>query len=168
MRLEVGTFHVQDVVFGSATRLNGDVLEINKNELLDMVKADPYVAQADIEIARPGESVRIIEYENVIEPKLKVEGGGTPYPGVCGRSTDTVGAGRTYRMNGVAVVECLDISGLPEASEGDPVLLRRHRSPPDASHGLNLLDEGEGGDGLELPPRRRDAHTVEPPARGAQ
>lgn len=140
MRLEVGTFLIKNVVFGSVTRLNGDVLELDKDELLSIVREDPYVAQADLDIARPGESVRIIEYENIIEPKLKVEGGGTPYPGVCGRPTDMVGTGRTYRMNGVAVVECLDISNLPEASVGEARQWGREHAD----------DESSADDGKEL------------------
>ncbi|MDP2948251.1 MAG: glycine/sarcosine/betaine reductase component B subunit [Chloroflexota bacterium] len=119
MRLEVGTFRIREVVFGRRTRLESGVLELNKQELLDGVLKDPYVARADIDIARPGEPTRIIEYENIIEPKLKVEGVGTPYPGVCGRPTEMVGAGRTHRLGGVSVIECLDLSDIPEAVMGE-------------------------------------------------
>lgn len=119
MRLEVGTIKIKDVVFGRQTRLEGGILELDKHELLEAVLKDPYVAQAELDIARPGEPVRVIEYENVIEPKLKVEGGGTPYPGVCGRPVEMVGVGRTHRLGGVGVVECLDRSNVPEKSMGE-------------------------------------------------
>ena len=127
MRLEVGAFPVSHVTFGPRTHLNGHELVLNKQEILDMVRQDPYVAQADVRIARPGESVRIIEYENVIEPKLKTEGEGTPYPGVCGRPTEMVGTGRTHRLAGVAVVECLDLTGMIESSPGETRQWNRER-----------------------------------------
>ena len=127
MRLEVGTFPISDVTFGSSTQLSGGRLVLNKQEMLDIVLLDPFVAQADVHIARPGESVRIIEYENVIEPKLKVDGEGTAYPGVCGRPTEMVGTGRTHRLAGVAVVECLDLTGMIESAPGETRQWSRER-----------------------------------------
>ena len=40
MRLEVGSFPVRDVVLGDETRLNGDVLEIDQQELIDGISKD--------------------------------------------------------------------------------------------------------------------------------
>ena len=39
---------------------------------------------------------------------VKVSGGGSVYPGICGRPVDTVGSGRTHKLTGVAVVEVSD------------------------------------------------------------
>jgi len=119
MRLEVATFEIKDARFGRQTSLRGGILELDKEELLKPVLQDQYVAKADLEIARPGESTRVVEYENVIEPKLKVDGGGNCYPGVCGRATEMVGSGKTHRLGGVAVVECLDLSNIAEAAPGE-------------------------------------------------
>lgn len=142
MRLEVGTFPVKDVVFGSRTRLQGGVLEIHKEELLDMVRQDRYVAEADVQLAKPGESVRIVEYENVIQPKVKVVGRGVPYPGVCGRPTEMVGTGRTHQLGGVAVIECLDIAGIPESTPGEARQWGRERevsfSPENKLRGIHV------------------------------
>jgi glycine reductase len=46
---------------------------------------------------------------DVLEPRIKVEGPGMVYPGVCGRPVTTVGQGRTHRLAGVAVVEISDV-----------------------------------------------------------
>jgi hypothetical protein len=119
MLLEVATFPVRDVLLGSRTRLDGDVLEIDEHELLGIVRQDPYVDEVKLELAKPGEPKRLIEYENVIEPKVKVQGAGTPYPGVCGRPTELVGEGRTHRLSGLAVVEFLDLSDRPESAIGE-------------------------------------------------
>jgi hypothetical protein len=123
MRLEVGTFPVRDVVVGKRMAWDDGVLEIDVNELLDLVVQDP-IEKAKIEVVKPGESARIINYEDVLEPKVKVSGGGTVYPGVCGRPTDSVGEGRSHRLGSVGVVQCLDTANV-EASVADSRLWGR-------------------------------------------
>jgi glycine reductase complex component B subunit alpha and beta len=109
MKLEVGNFPVRDMIFGSQTRWADGTLEVDKEELLDLVRQDPSVAWADIDIARPGESARIIRIRDIIEPKVKVAGVGMAYPGIAGRSVDTVGQGRTHRLSGMTIIPCGDM-----------------------------------------------------------
>jgi sarcosine reductase len=104
--LEVGTFPVRDVVPGSQTCWTDGVLEIDRRELCDLVRDDPAVAWADIEIARPGESSRIIRIRDIIGPKIKVEGPGMTYPGIAGRPVAIVGRGRTHRLAGMTIMPC--------------------------------------------------------------
>src|SRR5262249_29597996 len=103
MRLEMGTFPVTDIVFGPATRYDAGRLTVNRDGVLAAVRQDPRIASAELEIARPGESVRIWPVRDVIEPRIKVDGPGVCYPGICGRDIATVGAGRTHRLAGVGV-----------------------------------------------------------------
>ena len=105
MILKVGTFNINSVEFSDKTRLEGQTLTINKSEMLDMVLQDPNIADATLDIAHPGDPTRIIGYGNVIEPRLKIEGPGVVYPGVCGRSTDMVGSGTTYRLSLIHISE---------------------------------------------------------------
>jgi glycine reductase len=105
MRLDMGTFPVHDVVFGSDTRWHDGILEIEPEEVRALILRDPRIATADIELAKPGESVRIWPVRDVIEPRIKVEGPGVVYPGICGRPIATVGAGRTHRLAGIGVTE---------------------------------------------------------------
>ncbi len=105
MRLEMGTFPVHDVVFGSHTRWQDGRLEIDRDAILDVILHDPRIATAELEIAKPGESVRIWPVRDVIEPRIKVEGPGVVYPGICGRPITTVGQGRTHRLAGIGVTE---------------------------------------------------------------
>ena len=105
MRLEMGTFPVHEVTFGSHTRWADGHLEVCREEVLQMVGADPRIQKVELELARPGESVRIWPVRDVVEPRIKVQGPGMVYPGICGRPIDTVGDGRTHRLSGVAVVE---------------------------------------------------------------
>ena len=127
MQLEVGTFPVQQITFGSQTRYQHGHLEVDRAAVLESVRRDPRIASADLELAHPGESVRIWPVRDVLEPRIKVEGPGVIYPGACGRSITTVGQGRTHRLSGMGIVEvssvnwhdaggdyveiCLDMSG---------------------------------------------------------
>jgi sarcosine reductase len=107
MQLELGTFPVRHAVFGSRTQWTDGTLEIDKEELLAVARLDPNLTFVDVDLARPGESVRIINVSDVLEPRIKVSGPGTVYPGVCGRPVTAVGRGRTYRLGGFGVVECV-------------------------------------------------------------
>ena len=105
MHLEMGGFPVRSLAFGSATRYRDGHLEVDREAALAEVKRDPRIASVELDIARPGESVRIWPVRDVIEPRIKAEGPGVCYPGICGRDITTVGTGRTHRLAGMGVVE---------------------------------------------------------------
>jgi glycine reductase len=105
MRLELGTFPVREATFGARTGWRDGHLEIDRDELLALARGDG-ITFADVALARPGEPVRIINLTDVVEPRVKVDGPGVVYPGLCGRPVETVGRGRTHRLGGCAVVEC--------------------------------------------------------------
>ena len=109
MRLEIGTFPVKDLRFGRETRYRDGLLEVNRDEIVQAIRRDVRIARVELEIARPGESVRIWPMRDVIEPRVKVEGPGVAYPGICGRPIGTVGWGRTHRLSGVGVTEVAEV-----------------------------------------------------------
>ncbi|MFA5577106.1 MAG: glycine/sarcosine/betaine reductase component B subunit, partial [Tissierellaceae bacterium] len=76
MRLELGHVLIKDVQFGSETKIENGVLFVNKEELLKLIREDEHLASVDVEIAKPGESVRITPVKDVVEPRVKVEGPG--------------------------------------------------------------------------------------------
>src|SRR5262249_35613329 len=110
MRLEVGSFPVRSISFGDATRWADGHLTVDKAAALAEVRRDPRIATADLHIAAPGDSVRIWPVRDVIEPRVKVEGPGQCYPGICGRDIATVGQGRTHRLAGMGVVEVSSVN----------------------------------------------------------
>ena len=119
MRLEIATFPVRNLDWASRSRFHDGQLELCREEILDLVLADPHIEAATTEIARPGDSTRIINFTDKIEPRVKVNGPGTTYPGILGRSTDRVGTGRTHRVGGMAVIECVDVTGVKETVAGE-------------------------------------------------
>jgi glycine reductase complex component B subunit alpha and beta len=103
MQLDIASFRVRRVEFGRGTRLEGDVLHVDREELVDLVREDARIATVELELVEPGESARIIHVCEAIEPRRKVAGPGACYPGIMG-PVDTVGSGTTHRLDGVAVV----------------------------------------------------------------
>ncbi|RDY29505.1 beta-aspartyl-peptidase [Romboutsia weinsteinii] len=113
MRLELGKIFIKDVQFGQATEVKDGVLFINKDEMLEAIGGDEHIKSIDLEIARPGESIRITPVKDVIEPRVKVEGNGGIFPGIISK-VDTVGEGRTHALKGAAVVTTGKIVGFQE------------------------------------------------------
>ncbi|GAB6137194.1 glycine/sarcosine/betaine reductase component B subunit [Halanaerobaculum tunisiense] len=113
MKLELGKIHINDVQFGETTKVNNGVLTVNKDQLLEEITIDNRIKSLDIELAKPGDSVRIIPVKDVIEPRVKVEGTGGIFPGVMAEE-DIVGSGRTHALKGVGVVTTGKIVGFQE------------------------------------------------------
>jgi glycine reductase complex component B subunit alpha and beta len=107
MRLELGTFPVHGAFFGDKTSWADGILEIDRDEVLALARADANVTFAAVDLAQPGESARIVNVNDVVEPRIKVSGPGMVYPGVCGRPVTAVGRGQTHRLGGFGVIECV-------------------------------------------------------------
>ncbi len=112
MKLELGKIHIKDVQFGDVTKIENGVLYVNAEELSAEVLKDDRLIGCHIELARPGESVRITPVKDVIEPRLKISGGGCVFPGVMGKVAE-VGKGVTYCMDGACVAPPLSIAPSP-------------------------------------------------------
>ena len=105
MSLKLGTFPVHRLELGSKTSWKDETLTIDKAGLTESAASVPNIESVSIDVACPGESTRIIEVNDLLEPRIKVDGPGIAYPGICNRSLDTVGSGVTYRLGGLGVVE---------------------------------------------------------------
>ena len=113
MRLEVGNIFIKDIQFGDSTKVENGVLSVNKQELINELSNDDHIKSIDLEIVRPGESVRIAPVKDVIEPRVKVEGNGGIFPGFLSK-VDTVGEGKTNVLKGAAVVTTGKVVGFQE------------------------------------------------------
>ncbi|NLV88268.1 MAG: beta-aspartyl-peptidase [Tissierellia bacterium] len=113
MRLELGHVLIKDVQFGSETKIENGVLYVNKEELIKLISEDEHLASVDVDIARPGESVRITPVKDVVEPRVKVEGPGGVFPGILSK-VDVVGSGKTNVLKGCTVMTTGKIVGFQE------------------------------------------------------
>ena len=113
MRLEIGNVLIKDVQFGQETKVEDGVLYVNKEDIINLCKEDEHIKSVDVEIARPGENVRITPVKDVVEPRVKVEGPGGVFPGILSK-VDVVGSGKTNVLKGCAVMTTGKIVGFQE------------------------------------------------------
>jgi glycine reductase len=122
MNLAMASYRVQTLRVGDKTSRDGSTLTISPAEIRDVALSGPSsITDLTIEIAHPGDRVRIVHALDAIEPRIKV-GGTTPaFPGFLGPAR-TVGSGRTNRLAGVTVIESAQLpqptSGILEFNEG--------------------------------------------------
>ncbi|HKV45426.1 MAG TPA: glycine/sarcosine/betaine reductase component B subunit [bacterium] len=104
MRLEVASFSVRRAVFGHRMELSGGSLVVNREELTETILArTKSLTGVRVDLVHPGEAARIIHALDVVEPRCKVDGPGSVFPGFLGDPV-TAGQGRTHRLADVAVV----------------------------------------------------------------
>ncbi|HEX6512423.1 MAG TPA: glycine/sarcosine/betaine reductase component B subunit [Chloroflexota bacterium] len=104
MRLELASFNIRDIDWGSATALRDGLLTVDRDDIRRLILEDSHFKDVQLHLVHPGESVRVINGLDAVEPRWKVSGAGGVFPGfIC--STRTVGDGRTHRLAGAAVLE---------------------------------------------------------------
>lgn len=113
MRLELGKIHIRDVQFGDVTKVENGVLYVNAPEIVSLVLEDSRIKECRVELAHPGESCRITPVKDVLEPRVKVSGGGFIFPGSLNK-VGQVGSGRTHCLDGACVVTVGRIVGFQE------------------------------------------------------
>jgi len=113
LKLELGYIFIKDIQFAETSKVENGTLYVNKEEVKALILEDQNFKSADVELAKPGESVRIMPVKDVIEPRVKVEGPGGIFPGMVSK-VETVGSGKTNVLKGAAVVTTGKIVGFQE------------------------------------------------------
>lgn len=103
MRLELGEFPVDAVVPGTETSYSSGTLTVDLGELRSLLLEDARFADVELTVAHPGESLRVTQVIDCVEPRVRTSGD-TNFPGMVGPPW-TVGQGRTHCLKGVAVTE---------------------------------------------------------------
>lgn len=113
MKLELRRINIVDIQLGNETAVKAGILTVNEKELIAELKKDENIKNVKVDMARPGEKVRIIPVKDVIEPRVKVEGAGNGFPGVTTKIAQ-LGEGKVNVLYGAAVVTVGDIVGFQE------------------------------------------------------
>ena len=104
MKLELHRLNVKSLKFADKTGFADGVLSVNKSELLSLIAEDELLGKnLDVDLAMPGESIRVMPVKDVIEPRWKLEGSGQIFPGMLS-DVETVGEGKTLVLTGAAVL----------------------------------------------------------------
>jgi len=102
--LEIGIFPTHRIEPGRGPAAWSDgVLRIDVAALAAHLARDPRLQRVDVAIAHPGDSVRIVHVLDAVEPRIKIAGARSAFPGLCG-PIEMAGTGRTHRLDGVAVL----------------------------------------------------------------
>lgn len=110
MRLELAEFPVKQIRLGRGFAYQTGTLEVDAAALVDLMLEDRRIADASVAVALPGENIRITGIRDIVEPRCKVSGGGTVFPGILG-PVRNVGAGRTHRLSGMTVIAAAAYEG---------------------------------------------------------
>lgn len=113
MNLELRKITIKDIQFGDEEKIVDGCLYVDPKKLEDLVLDDSRVKSVSFDIARPGESVRIVPVKDVIEPRAKLEGGEC-FPGLFHEDMQEAGSGITYALQGCAVTTTGPIVGFQE------------------------------------------------------
>ena len=118
--LEIARFAVGEVVGGTQTGREAGTLHLSLPELA-VSAAEPALAEATVDIVRPGEPVRIANVIDAVVPAVKADDPGGTFPGALGPLAPA-GRGRTNVLDRVRVIVSCDwtVTGNAEASEFPP------------------------------------------------
>ncbi|MBW2410903.1 MAG: glycine reductase [Deltaproteobacteria bacterium] len=113
MRLELHKHKIENIKFGSTTRIENRTLHISKDEIVSVIQKTSGMP-VDVTICRPGDKTRITNVLDIVEPRTKPDGSGSIFPGFL-ETPGKTGIGITNVLEGAAVVE---VAALPRVQEG--------------------------------------------------
>lgn len=90
--LEIGNIFVKDVFFSFKTVIDEGDLFINERALTDLVLGDSRIKNVDVQIAKPGDSTRIVCVKDIVPIRRKIH------------RNEKRGEGRTQNLANVAVL----------------------------------------------------------------
>ena len=102
MNLTLAYRPVRALRFGPSTRLDGDTLDIDRDELRGLLLEDEALSDVACELAAPGDDCRAGPVFDIIEPRAKASGSSPDFPGILGPPL-TAGMGTTHVLSGMAV-----------------------------------------------------------------
>jgi glycine reductase complex component B subunit alpha and beta len=117
MRLELAEFPVSRIALADRFHYSLGQLTVDKLALEQSVLQESRIEAAWLEVVAPGDRVRITGIRDVVEPRVKVSGGGQVFPGVLG-PVQPIGDGRTHRLSGMAVFVTAEYEGTVRAGLG--------------------------------------------------
>ena len=60
LKLELGLIKIKDICFSDVSKVEDGVIYVNKEELINLLMEDENIKSVDLEIAKPGDSIRIM------------------------------------------------------------------------------------------------------------
>jgi glycine reductase len=102
MELELFDYSIEELQWGERTALRGKSLTVAVADLRDLLAGLCHGIRVDYELARPGESKRIVHVLDTVLPIAKLSDPGSVFPGFDG-AAKLVGTGKTARLKNLLV-----------------------------------------------------------------
>lgn len=113
--MELMKIFIRDIRFAEVFKIENGTLFMDAKCLKKfLVSSDPRIKFLKIEIAKPGQSARIIPVKDVIEPRFKPASKANVFPGLISDSSEAVGLGKTLALKGMAITTVGPIVGFQE------------------------------------------------------
>ena len=126
--IEIREYPVRDVTLGGTSGYDRGTLKLDGGELRSLVLEDTAFEDATIELASPGENVRITFICDAADARMMVGGAGEAYPGMLG-APEPVRNGRVNVLTGLAIMMAGEI---PSVFRGQrSTLLDMHHARPE-------------------------------------
>jgi len=103
MKLQIESIDITGVRSGSKTSISDHVLNIDFKELEQIILQDTRIKSVELNVAYPGDRVRIINVVDVIQSRCKIDRDNEDFPGRLGKLV-SAGQGRTRSLRGLCVV----------------------------------------------------------------
>ena len=110
MRLEMGLFPVSRIIVGKRFAYKDETLTVDADELRELALEEGDLKDVRFDAASPGDSARITNVLDAVEPLYKVSERSCAYPGFLGPAK-TAGEGRTHKLAGMCVVSSTHFLG---------------------------------------------------------
>ena len=105
MKLQIEDVLVKQLAFGSSGRIENGTVYIDREAVSRFIRElDTHITEVRLDIAQPGDSIRIMPVKDVIEPRVKVGGNSVIFPGLHSDQNEMAGEGVTRVLKGMAVV----------------------------------------------------------------
>lgn len=105
--LEIAAFAIDEVVEGTLTGRDGATLCVSPPQLA-VGAGHPALAEATVEVVRPGDRVRIANVLDAVVPDVRADDPAASFPGVLGGTWNDAPHARIHRLRGVAVLSVCD------------------------------------------------------------
>src|SRR5258706_14831931 len=117
MQLTLADLPVEQINLGETHRYQNGTWEIDRDDLVRLIRADSRIDDVQIDTVAPGDGVRVTGIRDVVEPRVKFGGEAQVFPGVLG-PVAPVGDGVTHRLSGMAVLATAAYEGTIRAGTG--------------------------------------------------
>jgi glycine reductase len=114
LELELARYPVASLRQGERGEYKDGHLVFDVEALRRLLLVEPLLSEVEIHVVQPGDRTRILHVVDIVEPRWKPSGIGSPFPGILGPLSQS-GNGRTHVLENISVVTSTTLPGSEEA-----------------------------------------------------